>query len=34
VTRAYVVGIAGTASGSPHVTGIWTSDGSEAGWPL
>jgi predicted amino acid racemase len=34
VTRAYVVGIAGTGSGSPHVTGIWTSDGREAGWPL
>jgi predicted amino acid racemase len=34
VTRAYVAGIAGAASGTPRVTGVWTSDGREAGWPL
>jgi predicted amino acid racemase len=34
VTRAYVVGIDGAASASPRVSGIWTSDGGEARWPL
>lgn len=33
VTRAYVAGIEGCATGSPRVTGIWTSDGREARWP-
>ena len=33
VTRAYVVGIAGVATGSPAVAGIWTTDGREAQWP-
>jgi predicted amino acid racemase len=34
VTRAHVVGIEGAASGSPRVSGVWTSDGREARWPL
>jgi predicted amino acid racemase len=34
VTRAYVAGIEGAASRSPRVSGIWTSDGREARWPL
>jgi predicted amino acid racemase len=34
VTRAYVAGIEGAASGSPRVSGIWTSGGQEARWPL
>lgn len=34
VTRAYVAGVAGAASDEPRVTGIWTSDGREAAWPL
>jgi predicted amino acid racemase len=33
VTRAYVVGIDGVASGRPAVAGIWTTDGREAPWP-
>ena len=33
VTRAYVAGIEGAATGTPRVTGIWTSDGREARWP-
>jgi predicted amino acid racemase len=33
VTRASVAGIEGAASGSPRVSGIWTSDGREARWP-
>jgi predicted amino acid racemase len=33
VTRAYVAGIGGVASGAPAVTGIWTADGREAAWP-
>ncbi|HEY8584579.1 MAG TPA: alanine racemase, partial [Capillimicrobium sp.] len=33
VTRAWVAGIEGSATGSPRVTGIWTSDGREARWP-
>jgi predicted amino acid racemase len=33
VTRAYVVGVAGVATGAPRVAGIWTSDGREAPWP-
>jgi len=33
VTRAYVVGITGAATGAPRVAGIWTTDGREASWP-
>lgn len=33
VTRAHVAGVAGVASGTPAVAGIWTSDGREAAWP-
>jgi predicted amino acid racemase len=33
VTRAYVVGIEGVATGSAAVAGIWTTDGREAQWP-
>ena len=33
VTRAYVVGIDGVASGAPHLAGIWTADGRSADWP-
>jgi predicted amino acid racemase len=33
VTRAYVVGVSGVASGQPQVTGIWSTDGKEAPWP-
>jgi predicted amino acid racemase len=33
VTRAYVVGIEGAATGRPAVAGIWTTDGREAQWP-
>ena len=33
VTRAYVVGVTGAASGKPEVAGIWTGDGREAEWP-
>ena len=33
VTRAYVVGVTGTAAGKPEVAGIWTGDGREAEWP-
>ena len=33
VTRAYVVGIEGVATGRPAVAGIWTTDGREAQWP-
>jgi len=34
VTRAFVVGIDGVASGEPAVAGIWTADGRRADWPL
>ena len=34
VTRAYVVGIDGVATGAPAVAGLWSSDGTEASWPL
>jgi predicted amino acid racemase len=34
VTRAFVAGIEGVASGTPRVAGIWTSDGREARWPM
>ncbi len=33
VTRAYVAGISGVASGAPKVAGLWRGDGSEASWP-
>lgn len=33
VTRAYVAGIAGVASGTPRVTGIHTAAGAPASWP-
>jgi predicted amino acid racemase len=33
VTRAYVVGIEGVATGRPAVAGICTTDGREAQWP-
>ena len=33
VTRAYVAGVTGVATGKPEVAGIWTSDGKEASWP-
>ena len=34
VTRAHTAAIAGVASGSPRVEGIWAPDGGEAAWPL
>lgn len=33
VTRAYTAGIAGIASGTPRVAGIWFADGSTTTWP-
>jgi len=33
VTRAYVAGITGVATGHPEVAGLWTTDGREATWP-
>ncbi len=33
VTRAYVAGISGVASGNPQVAGIWTRDGKDVRWP-
>jgi predicted amino acid racemase len=32
-TRAYVAGVTGVSTGSPEVSGVWTSDGKEAAWP-
>jgi predicted amino acid racemase len=33
VTRASIAGIRGIGTGTPQVTGIWTTDGREARWP-
>jgi predicted amino acid racemase len=33
VTRAYLVGVSGVATGRPSVAGIWTADGRKAPWP-
>ena len=32
-TRAFVVPIAGVASGQPEVKGVWSADGRRAAWP-
>jgi predicted amino acid racemase len=34
VTRAFTAAIAGAASGSPRVEGVWAADGGDAAWPL
>jgi hypothetical protein len=33
VTRAFIVPVAGIASGRPEVRGIWTADGRRTDWP-
>lgn len=33
VTRASIAGVRGVSAGAPAVSGIWTSDGTEATWP-
>ena len=33
VTRGYTAGVSGISTGTPHVEGIWSADGSPNNWP-